>query len=248
MKKTLYDYKEAIKQLPLKDKYTKDEILVDKFLVDKEKNIEIYYAPHNEYLNPKAKVFIIGITPGFQQMSTAIKTARICIEEGKTLEETKYLCKAAGRFSGSLRKNIISMLDKIELNKIIGINSCSELFEDKDYLLHTISLIPYPVFVKGKNYTGHTPKLIKSEFLMKYIYDNFINEFKKLNEPEKVLLIPLGKAVEEVLIRLQQDGIIKENQILLGFPHPSGANVNRVIQLEKNKENMIKFIKKHFNI
>lgn len=37
MKKTLYDYKEAIKQLPLKDKYTKDEILVDKFLVDKEK-------------------------------------------------------------------------------------------------------------------------------------------------------------------------------------------------------------------
>ena len=57
MKKTLYDYKEVIKELPLKNKYTRDELLIDKFLLDKENNIEIYYAPHNEYLNPKAKVF-----------------------------------------------------------------------------------------------------------------------------------------------------------------------------------------------
>ena len=70
MKKTLYDYEESIKKLPLKDKYTKEELLTDDFLVDKEGNIEIYYAPHNEYINPKAKVFIIGITPGFNQMSS----------------------------------------------------------------------------------------------------------------------------------------------------------------------------------
>lgn len=56
MKKTLYDYEESIKKLPLKDKYTKEELLTDDFLVDKEGNIEIYYAPHNEYINPKAKV------------------------------------------------------------------------------------------------------------------------------------------------------------------------------------------------
>ena len=246
MKKTLYDYKEAIKEVPLKNKYRKEDLLIDKFLIDKEKNIEIYYAPHNEYLNPKARVFIIGITPGFQQMSTAIATARKELEVNDDIEEIQYKCKVAGRFSGSLRKNIISMLDGIELNKSLDLQSCSELFEDKDYLLHTISLIPYPVFVKGQNYTGHTPKLIKSEFLMKYIYDNFINEFKKLDKSEEILLIPLGKAVEEVLIKLKEDGIIKEEQILMGFPHPSGANVNRVIQFENNKDNMIKFIKMHF--
>lgn len=246
MKKTLYDYKEVIKELPLKNKYTKEELLIDKFLIDKENNIEIYYAPHNEYLNPKAKVFIIGITPGFQQMSTAIATARKELEVNDEIEEIQYKCKVAARFSGSLRKNIISMLDGIELNNIFNLESCSELFNEEDYLLHTISLIPYPVFVKGENYTGHTPKLIKNQFLMKYIYDNFINEFKKLEEPEKVLLIPLGKAVEEVLIKLKEEGVIKENQILIGFPHPSGANVNRVTQFESNKDNMIKFIKVHF--
>ena len=246
MKKTLYDYKEAIKELPLKNKYTRDELLIDKFLLDKENNIEIYYAPHNEYLNPKAKVFIIGITPGFQQMSTAIGTARKELEVSDNIEEIQYKCKVAARFSGSLRKNIISMLDGIELNNMFNLKSCSQLFDEDDYLLHTISLIPYPVFVKGENYTGHTPKLIKSQFLMKYIYDNFINELKKLEKSEEILLIPLGKAVEEVLIKLKEDGVIKEEQILLGFPHPSGANVNRVTQFENNQESMIKFIKKNF--
>ena len=140
MKKTLYDYKEAIKELPLKNKYRKEDLLIDKFLIDKEKNIEIYYAPHNEYLNPKARVFIIGITPGFQQMSTAIATARKELEVSDNIEEIQYKCKVAGRFSGSLRKNIISMLDGIELNNIFNLQSCSQLFDEDDYLLHTISL------------------------------------------------------------------------------------------------------------
>ena len=244
MKRYLEDYIDVIKELPLKDKYTKEELLSDKLLLEKFKDIEIYYAPHNEYLNDKAKIFIVGITPGFQQMSTAIKTARICIEEGKTLEETKYLCKAAGRFSGSLRKNIINMLDEIKLNEAIGLESCSELFSDKDYLLHTVSLIPYSVFVKGKNYTGHTPKLIKSEFLMKYVYENFIDEFNSLKD---VFVIPLGTAVEEVLNELINKEILKEEQVLKGFPHPSGANVNRISQLENNKMSMMNIIKNYFS-
>ncbi len=244
MKKTLKDYKEIIKTLPIKNKYTKEELLTKDFLIDKDNNIEIYYTPHNEHFNKEAKIFIVGITPGFQQMSTAISTARKELENTDNIEEIQYKCKVAARFSGSLRKNIISMLDDLKLNEIMNVNSSSELFDEKDYLLHTVSLIPYPVFVKKENYTGHTPKLIKNEFLMRYVYDNFINEFKRLENPENVLLIPLGKAVEEILLKLQEDKIIGENQILLGFPHPSGANVNRVKQFEENKKYMTEFIHK----
>ena len=244
MKKTLKDYKEIIKTLPIKNKYTKEELLTKDFLIDKDNNIEIYYTPHNEHFNKEAKIFIVGITPGFQQMSTAISTARKELEYNDNIEDIQYKCKVAARFSGSLRKNIISMLDDLKLNEIMNVNSSSELFDEKDYLLHTVSLIPYPVFVKKENYTGHTPKLIKSEFLMRYVYDNFINEFKRLENPENVLLIPLGKAVEEILLKLQEDKIIGENQILLGFPHPSGANVNRVKQFEENKKYMTEFIHK----
>ena len=245
MRQNLEKYIDKIKKLPLREKYTKEELLNNDFLIDKDGNIEIYYAPHNEYVNPNAKIFIVGITPGFSQMSTAISEARKGIEEGKSIEEIQYKCKVAGRFSGSLRKNIISMLDEIKLNEYLNIDSCKELFEDKDYLLHTISLIPYSVFVKGKNYTGHTPKLIKSEFLMKYVYENFIEELKKLGD---VLIIPLGKAVEEVLDELVKDNIIKNNQILKGFPHPSGANGHRLVQLKENKDNMINIINNKFKL
>ena len=74
--------------------------------------------------------------------------------------------------------------------------------------------------------------------------NDYINEFKNLEKWEEILLIPLGKAVEEVLIKLKEDGIVKEEQVLMGFPHPSGANVNRLVQLEQNKEEMINFLKK----
>ena len=242
MKYTLNEYISKIKSLPIKNKYTKEEILTQDFLIDKDNRLEIYYAPHNEYINSKAKIFIIGITPGFQQMSTARATAREGIENGKSIEDIKYDCKVAGRFSGILRKNIISMLDEINLNKSLNINSCDELFKEKDYLLHTTSLIPYPVFFKGNNYTGHSPKLMKSEFLMKYVYENLIENIEKLGD---VLIIPLGKAVEEVLDDLVNKNIIEKDQILRGFPHPSGANAHRLTQLRDNKENMIKIIESY---
>lgn len=242
MKYTLYDFKEIIQSLPLQDRYSKEELLIPELLIEKKDTIEIYYAPHNDYINPKAKVFIIGITPGFQQMSTAIAAARKGLELGEEIEIIQYQCKAAGRFSGPLRKNIISMLDDIGLNTVLKIDSCSDLFAKKDYLLHTVSLIPYSVFVNKKNYSGHTPNLIKNELLMNYVYENFIKEYGSLENKEQVLLIPLGKAVEEVLARLEAEGRIGKHQILKGFPHPSGANVNRLTQFNENKLDMIKDI------
>lgn len=80
---------------------------------------------------------------------------------------------------------------------------------------------------------------------MKYVYDNFIKELNNIENLKDILIIPLGRAVEDVLYKLSEEGIICEKQILKGFPHPSGANVNRVIQLEENRENLINQIKEN---
>ena len=55
--------------------FEKKDILNEKFLLIKEKNMEIYYAPHNEIINDNAKIFIIGITPGWTQTKIAYETA-----------------------------------------------------------------------------------------------------------------------------------------------------------------------------
>lgn len=244
MKQYLEDYLNVIKQLPIKQKYTKDELLISELLVEKQDDLEIYYAPHNEYLNPHAKIFIVGITPGFEQMNTAIAEARRCMADKVSLDEMKYRCKVAGRFSGSLRRNLVTLLNQLNLNDYLGIDDAEQLFNEHDELLHTISLIPYPVFVKGKNYTGHQPKLLKTPLLLNYITKQFTDELSKL---EDVFIIPLGKGVEEALLYLVGQNLIQENQVLRGFPHPSGANAHRFKQFEEHKESMFKQIDQWFN-
>ena len=70
---------------------------------------------------------------------------------------------------------------------------------------------------------------------MNYARQTFAHEFGQLQHKDHVLLIPLGKAVEEVLQQLASEGCVDATQILSGFPHPSGANVNRLKELEKHR-------------
>ena len=59
--------KNLIQQIKLLKIINQKSVKNKKFLLEKEKNIEIYYAPF-DYINSKAKIVIVGITPGLQQM------------------------------------------------------------------------------------------------------------------------------------------------------------------------------------
>lgn len=240
---TLEDYMDKIKGLSLKTKYTKEELLIPDLLVDRDGKIELYYVAHNECFNSKAKIFMIGITPGFAQMEKSIGACRKAIEEDVPVQEIPLLCKKEGRFAGTLRKNISEMLDELKLYKYLNITSTKELFEAQDELLHTTSLIPFATFVQGKNYTGHSPELIKNEWLMSYVRANMDRQIEML---EKALYIPMGRCVEEVLKIYIEEGKLKESQCLIGFPHPSGANVNRKKQFEEEKAQMLNKINTFF--
>lgn len=241
MSNTLKDYYEKIKALPLKESYTKEEILTPEFFIEGEKSIELYYCTHNEHKNPDAKIFIVGITPGFHQMDKSIAMARLCIERKLPIEDIPYLCKKEARFEGSLRKNLLDMLGELELTNKFGLECIGDLFDTRDDLLHTTSMIPFATFVKGKNYTGHQPNLLKNKLLMKYVEEYFYPQVQMLGN---ALIIPLGKCVEEVLFVLINKGMIKEEQCLMGFPHPSGANAHRKSQFLTHKEEMIEKVKK----
>lgn len=223
--------------------FEKEDILNKKFELFSNNNMKIYYAPHNEIINEKAKIFIVGITPGWTQTSIAYRTAHEGLTKHLDYERIKKECKRNSRFAGSMRKNLIEMLDDLQLNKKLHIDSCLELFKNRDELLHTTSIIPYPVFINGKNYTGSSPKILDSEILKEYLENYFYKEVEKLS---KTLIIPLGKAVEEVLELMISDNLIKREQCLLGFPHPSGANGHRKIQFENNKENLINIINEYY--
>ena len=223
--------------------FDKENILNEQFELYNKENMKIYYAPHNETINNKAKIFIVGITPGWTQTSIAYETAHNGIINNLEPELIKKECKKNSRFAGSMRKNLIEMLDELNINEKLDLDSCSELFEEKDYLLHTTSIIPYPVFINNKNYTGSNPKIMDNEILYSYVKRYFYNEIEKL---PNVLIVPLGKAVEEVLEKMLTDNLIKEEQCLLGFPHPSGANGHRKRQFEENKMKLLSIVEQYF--
>lgn len=231
----LEQYKQVILSLSSDRALQKNDLLTDEFIMARSGKLEIYYAPHNEYINPSGKVMIIGLTPGFAQMRIAIEEARKALELGLPDEEVCKRAKEAARFSGSMRANLIQMLDAIGLHQYLKLSSCSELFREASGLVHTTSLLPFPVFVDKKNYSGSNPSLMSTPTLKNTAIRHMQDELEIL---KGALVIPLGKTVENVVDRLVMDGKLDRRQCLRGFPHPSGANGHRHKQFAARQEQM----------
>ena len=99
---------------------------------------------------------IVGITPGWSQTHRAYQTAISMINKQYTDEQVCFQCKVDSRFAGTMRSNLINMLDELKLYEIYNLTSCSDLFASGCDLLHTTSLIKYPCFYKEWIYTGNT--------------------------------------------------------------------------------------------
>ncbi len=224
--------------------FEKTDIICEKFIVEQDNNLQIVYAPHNEYINKSAKILIVGICPGWTQTQIAYKTACEGFHKGLPIKEIQKQCKFNSRFAGSMRKNLIHMLDELQLNVRLGIQSCSQLFDADCKLLHTTSLIPYPVFINRKNYTGHNPDIMKTKILNSYIEKFFYPEAEQFKD---TLIMPLGKSVDEVLKNMCCNEILIPDNVLFGFPHTSGANGHRRKQFEDNKEYFYRVIEDYFN-
>lgn len=244
----------------------KADLLTNEFLIARENELEMYYAPHNDYINQDARIIIVGITPGWQQMKKAYeqtikglnhlnkshKPMRLDtkgrVDISLTLSQEDNLLhdtKVASRFTGTMRNHLIAMLDECGLAKIFGFASTSDLFEQETHLLHTTSLIKYPVFYKGKNYTGHTPRLNRSDLLLSYAKEVFPWELRQI--PQATLIIPLGKVVDQMLQPLFQKDEWAHTTYLTGFPHPSGANAHRYEQFADQQKNLKKLIQQWKN-
>ncbi|MBP1999901.1 hypothetical protein J2Z69_000920 [Paenibacillus shirakamiensis] len=229
------NYKSAIWRLPLYLPLTKRDLLVPEFEIHRESMFCMYYAPHNEYINRKARVFIVGLTPGWTQMKLAFEEARCCLEHGDSDENVLRKAKQAARFAGSMRTNLSKMLDVLGLQDQLQISSTLTLFQEHQDLLHTTSVLQFPVFVNEKNYTGAHPVLLSNKYLRERAISHITQEIQRLGP---VLIIPLGKSVETILYRLDQEGRLQGNTVLWNFPHPSGANGHRHQQFAEHKQRM----------
>jgi hypothetical protein len=239
----LSTYRPAMFSLPADRPLTKTDLLMDDLLMERSGRLEMYYAPHNEYVNPSAKIIIIGITPGWTQMKTAYEEAIKALREGLDDEQVCKRAKEQAGFAGSMRDNLTRMLDALELPGHLGIPSSGSLFAVHRKLLHTTSLLRFPVFVNRSNYTGSQPDLSNSPFLKEAAALSVQEELRVL---KRSLVIPLGRTVEHTLRLLEREGKLDGGRCLWGFPHPSGANGHRHKQFASELVRMKQTIQDYF--
>ena len=166
-----------------------------------------------DYVNPKAKVVIVGITPGNSQLDGS--------REGMSPREIKQ----EYAFAGKMRPNLVNMLDYIGVNSLLNIESCKSLWDDDFDKVDMTSLLvdaTYEIKKDGsEEMFRHAEKIAKSEELTKRLEEGFVKNCKRYENP--LLFVACGSGVYDVLKRLQEEK--KINGEVVAIAHPSGANM-----------------------
>ncbi len=230
METTLFQqYSSAIRKLELSSINAPTDIPKE-FQLQKDGELSSYYIPF-DYVNPKAKLVIVGITPGMTQWKNAMRAAQQGLVGNLPTDQLLLNVKNTGAFSGSMRPSLIALLECIGLHKWLGIESCEPLFGSQSHLVQTTSILRHPVFIGNENYNG-SPSMTRTAILQELMLKYFAKEAAQLPE---ALFLPLGPKVSEGLTWLAKQGHIDERRILQGLPHPSGANAERIAYFLQRK-------------
>ena len=197
--------------------------LYAKLAIASQGNLQVCYAPF-EYINPNAKVVIVGITPGRQQMLNALGEARRQLDKGASDLQVLQAAKSVGAFSGHIRNHLVNLLDHIGINRWLDISSCGSLFGSAASMVQTTSALRNPVFSQSKDYNG-TPNMTRNALLLGQLLTHFAEDVRAL---PNAVFVPLGSKVAEALVFLAERGHLSKSQILDGLPHPSPQNIERI--------------------
>jgi hypothetical protein len=191
--------------------------------LERDGRLTCHYAPF-EHVNRGAKVVLVGITPGAQQARNALNALRDALASGASDANALAAAKRTASFSGSMRSNLIAMLDRVGLHAALGLDSCEHLFGNRGDLAHFTSILRNPVFLDGADYSG-TPSILATPALRRMGERWFSTELDALPD---ALWVPLGKEPCAVLQDFVRQGRLRAGQVLDGLPHPSGANAERI--------------------
>lgn len=201
----------------------KDLLADDALLLGRDGALTQHWAPF-DHTARDARLVIVGITPGREQASNALRAFGQALREGQPLAAALRHAKLIGSFSGPMRSNIVQMLDSIGVQRALRVATCASLFDPAHEQVHFTSALRYPVFLDGANYNG-TPDALRTPFLRTMIETSLADEARALPD---ALWLPLGPKPAAALRHLVTRNLLPAERVLEGMPHPSGANAERI--------------------
>ena len=138
---------------------------------------------------------------------------------------------------GSMRTNLVAMLDGIGVpgrSASVRLPHCSAPTAHSS-TRHPSCAIRCSSVARTTPGTSHDYSV--HPLLRDYAFGPFADELRRTGN---ALVVPLGRAVSEVLAALAECGVLPAERCLLGFPHPSGANGHRLREYTATRDEMVR--------
>jgi hypothetical protein len=200
-------------------------IASDEVVIGTDGRFSLRYIPF-EHVAREAKLVIVGITPGNTQMAAAYDAFRARAMAGRSDDESRARAKEAGAFAGSMRTNLIRMLEHFDIHRRLGIPSAADLWGSAAALLHSTSVVPHAAFERGQMFNGSFSAIMGSALLRSSFDQDFIPSLEML--PDDAHFIGLGPTPLDALDHCADIGLIGRERILGMLPHPSGSSGSQV--------------------
>lgn len=198
----------------------------------------LQYIPF-EHVSHQARLVIVGITPGMNQLRLAYEAAQQGLNANWGDEKILEYIKKQGAFGGSaMRPNLLKMLRYFDFERLLSIGDVTSLWGSNAHLLHTTSVVPHAAFKAGRMFAGSFGEVMRSGLLKKCFEESFIPTLAKL--PKDAMYVGLGPCPLEALKWSADQGLINRDQVLGAFCHPSssGGSMTRYYLRELGRDDL----------
>ena len=186
---------------------------------------EVFYIPF-EHIERRARLVIVGITPGTTQLGLAYAKTQELQRAGTSVTEILRIVKSHAAFGGSMRTNLLRMLRHFGFASILGVSDEEDLWGSAANLLHSTSVVPHAAFEDGKMFNGSFDDVLRSPILRDCFESHFVTELALL--PSDAVFVALGDTPLGALDHCASRGLIPSGRILGAFAHPSGSGGSQV--------------------
>jgi hypothetical protein len=186
----------------------------------------LYYVPF-EHINRAARLVIVGITPGPNQIKLAYQAAQMRIKGGMDDATLLARVKEHGAFGGpQMKPNLLKMLTKFRFAELLGIGNPGDLWGSAAHMFHATSVVPHAAFRGGKKFAGSFDDVMQSPTFRESFLRDFAAGLPLISSEARY--VALGPTPLAALDWCVAQGLVRGDQILGAFAHPSSTGGSEV--------------------
>jgi hypothetical protein len=198
----------------------------DETLLARDHRDSLFYVPF-EHVNAKARLVLVGITPGPNQIEDAYTAIQSRLRGGLSEKMALRKAKEAGAFSGAaMRPNLMRMLDALGFPAMLDIPSSTALWGTAAEKLHATSIVPHAAFRRGKPFAGSFADVLASPIFRRSFEEDFVPSLVSL--PRTARFVALGPTPLEALDWCAERRHLDKEQVMGALAHPSSNGGSQV--------------------